>query len=56
MQAALKDRFGVDAELIGGHGGTFLVTADGDKIYDKLASGRFPEETEVITAIEQKQG
>ncbi len=56
MQAALKDRFGVDAELIGGHGGTFLVTVDGRKIYDKLATGRFPEETEVITAIEQKQG
>ena len=55
MQATLKDRFGVDAELIGGHGGTFLVTLDGDKIYDKLATGRFPEESEVVAAIEKKQ-
>ena len=51
MQATLKKKFGVEAELIAGHGGTFLVKADGKVIFDKLQTGRFPEEHEVVEGI-----
>lgn len=51
LQATLKKRFGVDAELIAGHNGTFLVRAEGKVIFDKLQVGRFPEEQEVVDSI-----
>ena len=47
----MKREFGIEAELIKGRGGVFDVVADGKLVYSKHATGRFPEEDEVVTAI-----
>ena len=52
MAAVLKDKFGVDTELIKGGGGEFIVTVDGRKVFSKKEVGRFPEHDEVVEAIE----
>jgi selenoprotein W-related protein len=47
----LKQELGIDAQLIKGRGGIFDVVADGKLVYSKHATGRFPEEDEVVEAI-----
>ena len=42
---------GLQPELIKGRGGVFDVVADGKLVYSKHATGRFPEESEVVEAI-----
>ena len=37
----------MDSELIEGSGGVFIVSVDGDIVYDKKETGRFPNEGEV---------
>lgn len=51
MQAVLKKRFGVDAKLIPGHGGTYVVTVDGKEVFSKHKAGRFPEEREILESV-----
>ena len=51
MEATLASEFGIKAELIKGRGGVFDVVADGKLVYSKHATGRFPEEAEVVEAI-----
>lgn len=51
MAASLKQRFGVDAELIRGKDGVFDVHVDGQLIFSKHQLGRFPEPDEVENAI-----
>jgi selenoprotein W-related protein len=41
----------VQAELVKGSGGVFDVSADGQLIYSKHSTGRFPENTEVVQAL-----
>ena len=48
MAAALSDAFSVDAELIKGEKGVFDVVVDGDLVYSKHETGRFPENDEII--------
>ncbi len=52
LRDALKDRYGVEAELVAGHGGVFLVTVNGEKIFDKHASNRFPEDKEIFDKLD----
>ncbi|MAG95023.1 MAG: hypothetical protein CMJ48_14955 [Planctomycetaceae bacterium] len=52
MAAAIKNATGVDCELIAGGGGVFDVVADGNTIYSKHETGRFPNDDEVLTALE----
>ena len=47
----LKKELGVDVGLIKGRGGVFDVVANGKLVYSKHATGRFPEESEVVEAI-----
>jgi len=47
----LKKEFGADVELIKGRGGIFDVVTEGKLVYSKHATGRFPEENEVVEAI-----
>jgi selT/selW/selH-like putative selenoprotein len=42
---------GIDAELIAGSGGVFEVKADDLLVFSKKVSGRFPEPSEIITAL-----
>ena len=51
MEATLKKELGAQVELIKGRGGIFDVVADGKQVYSKHATGRFPEENEVVEAI-----
>ena len=52
----MSDRFsridGAEIELVKGSGGVFEITLDGDLLYSKKATGRFPapEEVESIAA------
>jgi predicted Rdx family selenoprotein len=44
------------AELIKGSGGIFVVTLDGAVIYDKKATGRFPNVGEVTKLAKAARG
>jgi selenoprotein W-related protein len=41
----------VDAELIKGGGGIFDVEVDGQLIYSKHQTGRFPEHSEILDQL-----
>ena len=51
MAAAIRDAFGVEAELIKGDDGVFDVVADGQRIFSKHEAGRFPTEKEVLERL-----
>ncbi|MHC4067714.1 MAG: Rdx family protein, partial [Planctomycetota bacterium] len=48
LAEAIKGRFNVESELIKGGGGIFDVHLNGDLIYSKHETGRFPEHDEVL--------
>jgi len=52
LAAALKDRYGIKAEMIKSGGGVFEVVKDGKLIFSKKASGRFPNNQEVFDKID----
>jgi selT/selW/selH-like putative selenoprotein len=51
LAADLKQRFDVDSELEPGHGGVFDVDVDGERVYSKSETHRFPHPGEVDEAI-----
>jgi selT/selW/selH-like putative selenoprotein len=51
LGATLSRDLGLDAELVKGERGVFDVLADGRLIYSKHATGRFPEDSEIVEAI-----
>ena len=53
MQAAIKKAFGSTATLIGGHSGVFDVVVNGNLIFSKDQTHRFPEDDEVFKAIRE---
>ena len=53
LAALVLERFGVSARLIPGSGGVFDVVADGKKIFDKHAEGRFPDEDELLDELDE---
>jgi selenoprotein W-related protein len=48
----LNERYKVDIELIKSSGGVFEVVKDGKLIFSKKAKGRFPDENEIFSAID----
>jgi selT/selW/selH-like putative selenoprotein len=57
LQAAIKKEFGVTADLEGGHGGVFDVVIDGQRVYSKDETFRFPTNEEIFAKIrERKKG
>jgi len=48
LAAELKDAFGIEAELEAGSGGVFEVRVDGELVYSKEETRRFPEPGEVV--------
>ncbi len=52
MAAALKDRYGVEAELIKSGGGVFEVVTDGELIFSKKKVSRFPTNEEIFARID----
>jgi selenoprotein W-related protein len=51
LAAELKESLKVDSVLLEGGGGVFTVTVDGEIIYNKKETGRFPNDGEVTELI-----
>jgi selenoprotein W-related protein len=51
LAATIKGETGVDAELVCGGGGIFDVVVDGEMIFSKHQSHRYPEEQEIVDAL-----
>lgn len=52
MAASLKSALNVHSELIASSGGVFEISVDGRKIFSKKALGRFPDDGEILKAIQ----
>ncbi|MBI4587006.1 MAG: SelT/SelW/SelH family protein [Planctomycetes bacterium] len=52
----MKKEFGVEAKLIKGSGGVFEITVNGELIYSKKATGKFPEPEEIFYHVRQAAG
>ena len=53
MQAAIKNKYGINAALKEGSGGVFFVDVDGKRIWDNQITYRFPEDAEVFAEIDK---
>ena len=53
MQAAIKTKHGITAELKEASGGVFFVDVDGKRVWDNLVTYRFPEDAEVFVEIDK---
>ena len=53
MQAAIKDKYGIVADLNEGVGGIFTVDIDGQRVYDNQTTYRFPEDEEIFAEIDR---
>lgn len=45
---------GITAELKKGSGGVFDVVVDGERIYSKHETGRFPENEDILDTLEER--
>ena len=52
MQASIKDKYGIAADLEEGSGGIFRVHADGKLVYDNQVTYRFPTDAEIFEQID----
>jgi len=51
LAAEIKSKFGVEPELIRSGGGVFEITKDGQLVFSKRKTGRFPEDDEVFALL-----
>ena len=51
MADAIQKATGVQAELIKGKGGVFDVVVDGNLIYSKHQTARFPTDDEILSQL-----
>jgi hypothetical protein len=56
LQAAIKNKYGITAELIEGMGGIFEVFIDGRTAYSNQTTYRFPTNEEIFTEIDAARG
>ena len=52
MQAAIKNKYKITAELVEGVGGIFEVYIDGKTVYSNQTTYRFPTDEEIFDQIE----
>jgi hypothetical protein len=52
LQAAIKDKYGITAELAEGVGGIFEVSIDGTIVYTNQTTYRFPTDEEIFEKID----
>ena len=52
LAAEIKDKYGVDPNLVASEGGVFEVTVNNNLVYSKKQLGRFPEPGEVQSSID----
>ena len=50
----LKQHFELDVELVKSSGGRFEISLDGDLIFSKAQTGRFPQPGEIAALIKEK--
>jgi selT/selW/selH-like putative selenoprotein len=55
LEAAIRKEFGVAAALKGGHAGVFDVAIDGQTVYSKHQTNRFPSNEEIFATIRARQ-
>ena len=55
MAASISEALGIDSTLIEGTNGIFDVVVDGEMIFSKYESGRFPEHEEVVDKLRTYQ-
>jgi selenoprotein W-related protein len=54
LKSELEKTFpNIEVELVKSSGGAFEVTKDGEIVFSKKKTGRFPDSHEVISAIKQ---
>ena len=53
MQAAIKTKYGITADLKEGVGGIFTVAIDGKLVYNNLVTYRFPRDEEIFAEIDK---
>jgi selenoprotein W-related protein len=51
LAAEIKKQRGIDATLVRGSGGEFEITLDGELLFSKRQSGRFPDFEEVLEKL-----
>ncbi len=54
MQAAIKEKYGITAELIEGVGGVFFVDIGDERVYNNQETFRFPTDEEVLSKIRER--
>ena len=52
MQAAIKQTYGITADLKEGMGGVFFVDIDGKRVYNNQETYRFPTDEEIFARID----
>lgn len=52
MAAEVKKTIGIDAKLVKGGGGIFVVKANGKIVYTKAQTHRFPEDGEITRLLQ----
>jgi hypothetical protein len=52
LQAAIKSKYGMSAELEEGVGGIFEVFIDGTSVYSNQVTYRFPDDEEIFAKID----
>jgi predicted Rdx family selenoprotein len=53
LQAAIKDKYGMTAELKESAGGVFFVDIDGKRVYDNQVTYSFPTDEEIFAEIDK---
>jgi selenoprotein W-related protein len=54
LAARVRERYGVECDLVASGGGVFEVTVDGELIFSKRELGRFPEDAEIFEALDAR--
>ena len=54
MSAEIFDSTGISAELVDGGGGIFDVKLDGELVFSKFESNRFPKTGEIAAILKQE--
>ena len=49
----MKRELGLESELVRSGGGVFEIEIDGDLIFSKRKSGRFPEDGEIVKLLRE---
>jgi len=53
LAAKIKEAYEIEVKLIEGDNGIFDIAVNGKLIYSKLETGVFPDENEIIKAINE---